>query len=1381
MTGFARVAHGTILIRRTGLRMMTDLRTFRRVAFVGLAILCCLPGVGAAAALSPADLEFFESRIRPVLAQDCYECHRSVGKRKGGLALDSRQALLEGGDSGKVIVPGDPAKSLLIQAIRHESEDLKMPKARAKLESSVIADFEKWIHLGAPDPRDAPASDAQIAADTDWNAVMQRRKSWWSFQPIKKPDLSKLPTAGIANHPVDRFIGAKLAEAKLPKAPQADRQTLIRRLSYALRGLPPSPEEIAAFVQDPSGEAYARLADSFLTSPRFGEQWARHWMDWTRYADSHGSEGDAMIPYAWRYRDYLIRALNTDVPFDQMVREHLAGDLLPQPRVNRELGLNESALGIGHLRMVFHGFAPTDALDEQVRFTDDQISVVSKAFLGLTVSCARCHNHKFDPISQKDFYGWYGIFASCPPASIAVDAPDPENPQRRDSLAKQKDQIKVALAESWFRDAESNARKLIEPGEELKKAIDKATEPSSILHPFFLLRQKDAKPDAFTNALSIWRRKLEEAESQQKRTYPQRWNLTSAADFAAWRHDGPGAAAIARAGSFAIAPDGDTILTGIYPAGVYSHLTSSKDRGVLLSPRFMLDEKLDLWLRIAGDGGAVARYVVQNYPRDGSVYPVTRLTGGQWRWVKLGLDYWQGDRIHVEVTTAADQPVLADINAARSWFGISDVVFTKSGEPGPSEAWGFTQPLLAAFDQRVASNQAELAESYATAIRGCVRAWLDGTLTDGQALFLDQSLRSGVLPNRLGDLAAVKPLVVSYREREAGIRVPTRAPGVIETEPIDQPLLVRGNHKQPGEPVPRRFLDAVNASPYGQVESGRRELAEDFLRPNNPLTARVIVNRVWHHLFGRGIVATPDNFGRMGMEPSHPELLDFLATWFADHAYSTKALIRFLVTSETWQRSSDAPPGAMEKDPNNVLLSHFSVRRLEAESIRDALLDVTGDLKIDEMYGPPITGRAPRRSVYLRVKRNELDPFLAAFDAPVPASTTGKRDVTNVPGQSLTLLNDPFVIDLAQHWADRLEKDPALTNSVARVQAMFVRALGRAPTSAELERSQQFLQWSAAQRVGAKAERTVLEGATRKNVDRLAALSATATRRVLSQRNSVEGTAQTIQPEPMAAWEFTDGLEDRVSHLVGQAFGSARIMNGSLTLDGKSSYVATDPLKRTIKAKTLEAWVQLSNLDQQGGGVITIQDLSGAVFDSIVFGEQQPRHWMAGSDGFVRTRALEGPAEKEIQEAPVHLAIVYSADGLITAYHNGLPYGKPYQSAGPVTFEAGKSQVLFGNRHSPPGGNKSLAGRIYRARLYDRALTAGEVAASAGGPANFVSERDLLAAMTEAERQEWQNLQTEQAQSAGRLKALNQSRGLSSEWADLGHAMVNLKEFIFIR
>ncbi|MDZ4287104.1 MAG: DUF1549 domain-containing protein, partial [Prosthecobacter sp.] len=386
-----------------------------KILFVILPILCF--ALRSAAAPTAEQIEFFEARIRPVLARECYECHSAEGKQKGGLLLDSRPGWQAGGDSGKVIEPGNAAESLLITTIKHEHDDLKMPKDGAKLDDAVIADFEKWIAQGAPDPRDKPPSKAELAKATDWSVVLEARKQWWCFQPVSKQ-------YSLATKPIDAFIGEKLGVAGLKPAPLADPRTLIRRVAFVLTGMPPTPEEVAEFEQASAGKnhqgALEALVARLLASPRFGERWARHWMDWVRYAETYGSEGDPEIPYAWRYRDYLIRAFNNDVPYPQLLREAIAGDLLPKPRLNAELGLNESALGIGQLRMVLHGFSPTDTLDEMVTFTDNQIDTVTKAFQALTVSCARCHNHKFDAISQADFYSLFGIFTSTHPALIDV-------------------------------------------------------------------------------------------------------------------------------------------------------------------------------------------------------------------------------------------------------------------------------------------------------------------------------------------------------------------------------------------------------------------------------------------------------------------------------------------------------------------------------------------------------------------------------------------------------------------------------------------------------------------------------------------------------------------------------------------------------------------------------------------------------------------------------------------------------------------------------------------------------------------------------------------------------------------------------------------------
>jgi hypothetical protein len=1004
-------------------------------------------GLAAHAALSPADVEFFEHRIRPVLAQDCYECHRTGGKMKAGLALDHRSALLKGGDTGPAVIPGDIKNSLLLQAIRHEHDDFAMPKAGAKLDAAVIADFERWVARGAPDPRDVPPTEAQVAADKDWPAVLARRKAWWSFQPLREV----APPAGAAAHPVDRFLDARIAEAALPAAPRAEAAVLLRRLSFTLTGLPPEATTPAAYSAELSPAAFAARVDALLASPRFGERWARHWMDWVRYADSHGSEGDPAIPNAWRYRDYLIRALNADVPYDQLVMEHLAGDRLPQPRLNPVLGLNESALGVANLRLVLHGFAPTDALEELVRFTDDQINTVSKAFLGLTLSCARCHDHKFDPLSQRDFTAWHGIFSSTAPAQIAVDAPDPGDPALRAALRETKDQLRSALVEAWLADADALPARLASPDAALTKSIAAAKTAESALHPFHLLAQ-GAAPAA---ALEPWRSQFEGIARHRGRTFPQRWDLSQASDASAWLRDGPGVAAVSAAGDFSLAAEGDRIVGGIYPAGLYSHPDSTKDRGLLVSPRLRLGEKYDLWLRLSGAGGSYARYVVQNYPRQGTVYPVQKIDDLSPRWIKQSLEYWEGDQIHLEFSTAADQAVLANPAATRSWFGVSEVLLVRAGDPGPFEAWPFAAPLLAACGD--AHTPADLTRGFAAALRLSLAAWKEGRATDGDAELLDQLLRAGLLRNQPAQLPDLATLLAAWRTREAALRIPTRAPGVIEMPGADAPLLARGDHRQPGERVPRRFLEAIDATPYNVTDSGRLALARDLVRPDNPLAARVIVNRVWHHLFGRGLVATPDNFGRMGELPSHPELLDWLANWFVEHRWSIKALVRLLVTSDAWQRSSSPPPDAARHDPDNRLLSHASVRRLEAEAIRDGLLAVSGELDTGKTSGPSVAGTVPRRSVYVRVKRNDLDPFLAAFDAPVPAAPVGRREVTNVPAQSLALLNAPFVRQLAERWAARLAGDPSSADPEARVRAMYAAAFARAATRDEIGRALAFL------------------------------------------------------------------------------------------------------------------------------------------------------------------------------------------------------------------------------------------------------------------------------------------------------------------------------------
>lgn len=1239
-------------------------------------------------AATPQQTEFFETKIRPVLAQNCYECHSEAGKKKGGLLLDSRPGWQKGGESGPAIIPGDAKKSLLMVSIRHEDHDLEMPKAGAKLSDAIIADFTTWINEGAFDPRDHAPTKEELAKATDWKAVLQTRKDWWCLKPV----VGHSTLGGEGRNPVDLFIEVKLKEQGLSPAPKADAATIIRRLHYILTGLPPSPEELQSGIQNQE----ARIKD-LLASPRFGETWARHFMDIVRYAESHGSEGDSPIPYAWRYRDYLIRAFNSNVPYPQLVREAIAGDLLPQPRIVN--GINESALGIAQLRMVLHGFSPVDSLDEMVTFTDNQIDTVSKAFLAQTVSCARCHNHKFDAISQTDFYSLYGIFTSTHPAVIDVSrANDGAIRAEMQSLKK-----------------------------ELRSVVGKA-----------------------------WLAELEKAEGTQGTTKDESLSSSGSSESLSWYSSGKGVGPQPTpAGEFSIATDGTQIISHIRPRGWFSDTISTKDAAVLVSPR-MVNPGGTLWVRCAGNGGARARYIVQNYPRTGTIHKAISLASEKdesLAWRSLDLEYWKGDEIFIQCTTAADMPAETKLDE-RSWFGITDWKIVPKDGPVP--------PL----------------PKPATNARAAAQAWIDGTITSAQAELLDQLLRDGKLVNDRNIITDAEPLLAKYRALENRFPAPVRAPGVMEADATDRALFVQGNHKQPSEIVPRRFLEALDSKPYNSKQSGRLELANSIADlKTNPLTARVMVNRIWHHVFGRGIVSTVDNFGRLGELPTHPELLDFLAQRFIDSGGDIKAMIQLLVSSDTFQRSDKAPAGASDKDPDNKLLGHWTVRRLPAESIRDSMLQLTGKLDLT-MGGESVGGGDLRRSVYVKVIRNSLDPFLTVFDAPVPSGTRGKRDVTNVPAQSLTMLNDPKIQKWAKEWGNRAQGDEA-----TRVKQMFVEAFGRQPNDKELRGSIAFVQSSAHAGDAQRAELAKLEAQVKALRDEIEHTLAPVRDRLSKDRHVIAPVGPV--PEPYAEWDFESGPQDLRNHLPLTLKGDARIEHGALILPGGKSFARSVPLPKELKAKTLEAWVMLDNLDQRGGGVITVQDNRGNVFDSIVFAEKESRCWVPGSDFFNRSKLLDGPIEQEADKRAVHVACVYEANGHVTFYRDGQPYGKTYESNGPAVFKAGESEVQFGCRHGDGGGNKILTGRVLRARVYDRALSADELKVTRLIEQSTISERDVMDALAPADREAVKSKQATLAtlrdDSSKLGEQIESLGGEAQAWASLALSLMNTKEFVYLK
>ncbi len=1314
--------------------------------------------------LTMQELEFFETKIRPVLVEKCESCHNSIDTAEAGFALDHRSALRQGGQSGPPLDFKSPEKSLFIKVLRHEIKELKMPQGEDRLSEETINDFLKWIKLGAPDPRhSAPAGAANMKVAT-WENTLKERKKWWSFQPITKPTVPRVQDESWSSNPIDKFIQRRLEEAALEPATVADRRTLIRRLSFVLRGLPPTVEETEAFLKNSNPAAYEELVDQYLASPAFGEHWARHWMDLIRYAESHGSEGDPAIPHAWKYRDYLVRAFNTDIPYDQLIREHIAGDLLPEPRVNSKLGLNESAIGPAHWRMCFHGFAPTDALDEKVRFTDDQINVFSKAFLGLTISCARCHNHKFDPISQADYYAMFGVLGSTRPGIVDASL-TPQRHELQTQLEQLKREVRSRVAENWLKSLEGFSNRV-------QKSVSQKNAPQEVdlLSPFAALNQ----------GAEEFGKLVRESQSRQEMDLPpgsSAWDLTNQTDFEKWFVHGNGTAnEPARAGDFALFADGERI-SPLLPAGVYSHLLSTKHRNVFSSPSFELDGEFELWVQVTGNGQSLLRYVVQNYPRNGNVYPFTTLNNGKWRWQKYDLTYWNGDRLHIEINTAPDTAILAK-NIDRSWFGIRNAVLAPKGSfQPPPEAASYDAVFRDQESVKITTAE-ELSDRYLNALRKAILSWKADEASEAQVRLIE-ACRKLKLLNLLDDQdSELEALLRKYQQLEESIPLPNRVPGLLEADAADQALFILGNHHQPGAVVARRFLEAIDSTPYETELSGRLQLAHDLVRADNPLTRRVAVNRIWHYLFGAGLVRTVDNFGQLGEKPSHPELLDELAIRFQNNGWSIKSLIREIVLAKTWQLNSLPTANSQNIDPENRLLSHANMRRLEAEMLRDSLLSVSGVID-KKMFGPPVGNATniPRRSLYLSVRRNSLNPFLETFDFPVPFATKGRRDITNVPAQSLTLLNDPFVIAAAKQFAARtLSKSDS---DRVNIEKMTLAALGRPPSETELSSAENYLKRSRGLYQEAVARQQTIENEVAFLSQKISSILEPTRKRLAAAKQKSLQSAIPIGA-PIAEWTFEKDFQDSIGNLHGEAKGRAKIEDGALILDGQS-HVATTPIEVPIKAKTLEAVVQLSNLDQRGGGLVSIQDLSGTYFDAIVFGEQQARHWLAGSNNFARTLPFAATAETEAAKQPVHIAITYAEDGTIQGFRNGTPYGKSYRKSDAYQYQAGKSQVLFGLRHGNPGGNRLLSGKILEARLYDRALSPDEVQAIANGNTGYVSDREVLAALSSQELGTVQDSQKQLEQLETELSQLGKSPEPDQEWADFAHALFNLKEFLYIQ
>ena len=1036
------------------------------------------------------DAEFFEKRVRPVLHEHCVECH-GPKKQKAGLRLDTREALLQGGDSGPAVVPGKADASLLLKAVRQVDKDLAMPpgKAGPKLPDVVIADLAAWVDAGAVwTPGDVPVA---VVEKEKFDLGARKQRLPWIWQT---PQRQAVPDAPGASD-VDRFIFAKLREKGLAPAPPTDDLTWLRRVHFAITGLPPQREEMPAFLADTSPDRRARAVDVLLASPHFGERWARHWMDLVRYAESRGHEDDYLIANAWRYRDYLVRAFNADVPYDRFVAEHLAGDLLP-PRLDAT-GANESVLATGWAFLGEEVHSPVDIRQDECDRVDNKVDVLTKTFLGLTVGCARCHDHKFDAITQRDYYALSGFVLGSPYRQVRFETMEAHT-RAAARLAEMREREagkivaafaaavrpgvekiaphllaarRVALGETADVVAAStglDAARLTTWSAQLKKAADSPAHP---LHAFAILaRDPDAeKAERFPELLAKCRPPVVAMPPDAK----------VIADFTKpgitpRKSDGPtfGARPLL-AGKFVLG-NAERPIARVMPYGAASRdafwnglsLTpgTEMDSGslgaagragkTLLTPKFTLGVgRLHYLIRGKAQVYAgVDSHLMLTGPLHG-VLVSNFDTGAEARWVTHDLSPYSGHRLHLEFAPQGDAEL--------------DVLMVVESPTPP--AW---LPMMPWQPKADAASLRAVAESLQADAAAAIEALASG-MESRLAPLADWLVQNTALIGATAapSCAASTDYFRAQDELAKTIRwdSPTAVSWADDTG-VDEHILIRGKPARTGDVAPRGLPEAFGLPRITPTEtSGRAELARQLTDPANPLVARVIVNRVWHHLFGRGLVPTVDNFGYLGERPSHPELLDHLAWQFVhEDAWSLKRLIRRLVLTSTYAMSSRATDAhAAEIDPTNVLLHRMPVRRLEGEAIRDALLVVSGRFD-PQTFGPPvpvhltdfIVGRgrpgnsgpldgAGRRSLYTAVRRNFVPTMMAAFDLPTPFSTIGRRNVTNVPAQSLVMMNDPFVREQAGVWAARLLRELPNGDDTARVTWLFETAITRPPSADE--------------------------------------------------------------------------------------------------------------------------------------------------------------------------------------------------------------------------------------------------------------------------------------------------------------------------------------------
>jgi len=947
---------------------------------------------------SPEGVAFFEQKIRPVLIASCFECHsaeaKAKGKLKGGLFLDTRAALLTGGDEGPALVPGKADESLLIKAMRWSREDLHMPP-KSKLPPEVIADFEKWVAMGAPDPRTGEVAKARREIS------IPQGRDYWAFRPLKPVTVPTVKNAAWAKTPIDRFILARLETAKLTPSKPATHEQLLRRATFDLTGLPPTPEETAAFLADPSPNAFATVVDQLLSRSAYGERWGRHWLDIVRYAESNGYEFDAFRPGAFHYRDWVIRAFNDGMPYDRFIRWQLAGDKLQPDSV-------EGASATGFLVAGPYPGQITAKTVERIRYDqlDDMVSTIGSGFLGLTLGCVRCHEHKYDPIPQTDYYGIAAALARTVHSEMKVDRHHAETQRKLAAHKLAGEPLLAALKQ--FETDEFPAR----------FAKFQATEAASTTNatPWQMCDVASASATSAKLALARDGAVRYEGNKTKDDTYTVK-AVTYQRGLRAFRLD-----ALADAESPAKGP-------GLSDNGNFV-LSEFK---VTARP---LDPKSKAKPVTAKVKATVATFEQKNYPL--AAVTDNKLGSGWAVAPEFGKDHAaifeiEGEPIGFEGGTELEFQLVF-----RGFFGLGKLrLGFSNGEKTPA----LTEAKGEQAFRELSTTLAATGGSLNATNRSALFRWF--TRLDADATRLQAATRDH-------DAKTPKPDLVAIYSTKAGGQ--------------DVHLLRRGEVDAKVAKADPNYLQVLNTAADGtkhwlpKPDADPRVALGDWLTdvPHGAgsLLARVLVNRVWQHHFGRGLVATPNDFGVQGKPPTHPELLDWLAGEFVRGGWQLKPLHQLIMSSAIYQQGAELKPASLKADPENKLWWHRPARRLEAEAIRDALLSVGGRLDA-KLFGPSETNyESPRRSVYLRVKRSELIPFLTLFDAPEPAASVGERGATTLPTQALAMMNSTFVRDIADRLTKRASQ-PGTEPAAVIAQAGRI-ALGRALTATEQARLQKF-------------------------------------------------------------------------------------------------------------------------------------------------------------------------------------------------------------------------------------------------------------------------------------------------------------------------------------